>query len=115
MDKITKTVRSLGIARTYLGYYFLIDAVKLVLDNETLLFSVCRKLYPAVARIHHTTADNVERNLRTAIRACWEHGNRSLLESMFPYPLYARPSASEVIDALADYCKSTDSQPLRHR
>ena len=115
MDNITRTVRALGIGRTYLGYYFLIDSVRLVLDNEVLLFSVCRKLYPTVARIHHTTADNVERNLRTAIRACWEHGNRSLLESMFPYPLYARPSASEVIDAIADYCRSLDSPPPRRR
>lgn len=108
MNEVSKTVRALGINRTYLGYRYLIDAVKLVMENESLLFSVCRKLYPAVAVLHHTTADNVERNIRTVISACWEHGNRSLLEDLFPYPLSAKPSASELIDALAEFCKTED-------
>lgn len=109
MDKLTKTVRALGVNRTYLGYHYLIDAVNLVTQNELLLFSVCRKLYPAIAELHHTTADNVERNIRTVINACWERGDRSFLESLFPYPLSAKPTASELIDALAVYCRTVES------
>lgn len=105
MDSITQTVRALGINGTYLGFRFLIDAVELVTENEDLLLSVCSKLYPAIAEMHHTTPDNVERNIRTVINACWERGNRPLLEKIFPYPLSARPSSGELIDALAEYCK----------
>ena len=106
MDTIERTIRSLGISGTYRGFLYLSDAVKLVLANEELLLAVCNKLYPAVAAIHHTTSDNVERNIRTAISACWTRGDRALIEMLFPYPLSAKPKASELIDALAEHCRA---------
>lgn len=105
MDKISTTVHALGINATYLGFRYLVDAVRLVTEDEDLLLSICTKLYPAVAKLHHTTPDNVERNIRTVINTCWERGNCSLMEDIFPYPLAIKPSSGELIDALAEYCK----------
>ncbi|XCP84219.1 sporulation initiation factor Spo0A C-terminal domain-containing protein [Roseburia hominis] len=110
MDIITQTVRALGINATYLGYRYLIDAVEIVIEDEDTLLSVCSKLYPAVAERHHTTPDNVERNIRTAVNACWERGNRSILEKLFPYPIVAKPSSGELIDAIAEYCRRAAKQ-----
>lgn len=109
MDTVTQTVRALGINATYLGYRYLIEAVYLASENEDILLSVCTKLYPIIAEKFQTTPDNVERNLRTVINACWERGNRSLLQTIFPYPLASRPSASELIDALVGYCRALDT------
>lgn len=108
MDIVTKTVRALGINSTYLGYRYLIEAVHLAMENEDSLLSVCTKLYPVVAQKYNATSDNVERNLRTVINACWEHGNRAFLEAVFPYPINSRPSSSEIIDALVSYCKESE-------
>ena len=109
MYTITKTVRALGINATYLGYRYLIEGVRLAMEQEDVLLSVCTRLYPAIAAKYHSTPDNVERNLRTVISVCWERGNRTFLESVFSYPLTAKPSVSEMIDALADYCRSVDN------
>lgn len=108
MDTITKTVRALGINATYLGYRYLIEGVRLAMEQEDILLSVCSKLYPTIASQFNSTPDNVERNLRTVISLCWERGNRSFLQDIFPYPLTAKPSVSEMIDVLSGYCRSID-------
>ncbi|MCI8639890.1 MAG: hypothetical protein HFG41_12345 [Coprococcus sp.] len=107
MDQITKTVQSLGIYSTYPGSCYLIDAVRLVLEREDMLLSICCELYPSIAKLHNTTPDHVERNIRAVVDHCWEGKNRTVLEHIFPYPIVSKPYSGEIIDALAEYCKKT--------
>lgn len=106
MNHITETIRALGINGTYLGFRYLVEAIEIVSQNEDILLSISTKLYPTIAELHHTTAVNVERNIRTVINACWERGNRAFLADIFPYPLKSKPSSGEMIDALTEYCKN---------
>lgn len=105
MDQITKTVQSLGIHCACPGFCYLIDAVRLVLEREDMLLSICSKLYPTIAELHNTTPDNVERSIRSVVNHCWDGKNRTVLDHIFPYPILSKPCSGEIIDALAEYCK----------
>lgn len=109
MDQINKIVHSLGINSACPGSHYLIDAVKLVLEHEDMLLSICSKLYPSIAELHNTTPDNIERNIRAVITQCWERENRTVLDSLFPYPILSKPFSGEMIDALVEYCKRSNS------
>ena len=75
----------LGIKRTYKGYFFLIAALELAIT---------------------------ERNIRTAINACWNSPNREKLLTMSPYPLQKAPSVTAFIDILYWYLKNQEGGSL---
>ena len=103
-----KVMRELGINGTYLGFHYLVDAVNFVNEDENYLISLCSRLYPAIAKRHRTSPENVERNIRTVIAVCWKRGNRSRLNKMFGHTLRQKPSSGEFIDALYAYSKMSD-------
>lgn len=105
MKEIQYLVRSLGIGATYRGYKYLMIAVKLCLEDEDYLLSISKLLYPKVAEICDTTAGSVERDLRTVIRVCWERGNKQLLETISPCPLYSKPTTGEFVDILSGHLR----------
>ena len=74
MENLIFLIRSLGISGTYLGYYYLCTAVKLVLEDPGCLLMISKILYPKIALIHHTTPACVERDIRTVINLCWTRG-----------------------------------------
>ena len=81
--EIEYLIRSLGIGATYRGYAYLI------------------------ARHYNTTSYSVERNIRTVIKVCWEHGNKSLLEKIALRPLHLKPTSSEFFDIITAHLRKT--------
>lgn len=71
MSRIDDVLKALGIRRTYKGYYYVADAVRLVMDDASLLLYISKSLYPEIARIHNTTINCVERDIRTVVKRCW--------------------------------------------
>lgn len=103
MKPIYDLLKELGIHRTYKGYYYVAEAVKLVMQDASLLLYISKSLYPAVARTYDTTISCVERNIRTVITACWDSEYVTDLESMAGVRLYRKPTSGEFIDILANY------------
>lgn len=97
---IADFLRKMGVNGTYLGFYYLIDAVNLVCQDKRLLLALNTELFPIVARKYRTSPENVERNIRTVINVCWSKGDRALMNSLFSSPLDRKPSVGEFIDAL---------------
>lgn len=81
-DAIDELLHKMGYTGNYMGMESLITAVELVWRDRTLLHSVTKVLYPEVAKRCGGTWKTVERNLRTAAKACWERGDRALLQEM---------------------------------
>lgn len=54
-----------GVYPNLKGYNFLIDAVKLVKQNPSIILT--KHLYPTVAKLHNTTASKVERAMRHVV------------------------------------------------
>lgn len=105
MEGIYQLMHDLGIKRTYLGYYHLATAIRLVVEKEERLLYIHKWLYEEVAQLHNTTPFCVERNIRTVKSHYWEHGNRSLLSKMAGCQITEKPSNSEFIDILSCYIK----------
>lgn len=102
---ITDTMHKLGVPARLKGYYYLRTAILAAVDDQTLLDSVTKRLYPEIARKHHTTPTRVERAIRHAIDVAWEQGNLELMDSYFSHTTHnskGKPSNSEFIAMLAD-------------
>ena len=110
MENLIFLIRSLGISGTYLGYYYLCTAVKLVLEDPGCLLMISKILYPKIALIHHTTPACVERDIRTVINLCWTRGDRDRLCQIAGCRLQRKPTNGEFIDLLVTYCRKYQSE-----
>lgn len=101
--EIEKLIRSLGIGATYRGYRYLCYGIELCLNDENYLLSVSKLLYPQIAKTFYTTSSSVERDIRTAIKICWERGNKERLRQIALYPLLKKPTSGEFLDILVGH------------
>lgn len=104
-DAIDELLHKMGYTGNYMGMESLITAVELVWRDRTLLHSVTKVLCPEVAKRCGGTWKTVERNLRTAAKACWERGDRALLQEMAGMELRAMPSTGELIYYIVSYIR----------
>ena len=73
-------------------------------DNE-IINSVTKVLYPSVAKKYDTTTSRVERAIRHAIEVAWDRGDVDVLNSFFGYTIQntkGKPTNSEFIAMIAD-------------
>lgn len=73
-------------------------------DNEV-INSVTKVLYPSVAKQYGTTSSRVERAIRHAIEVAWDRGDLDVLNSFFGYTVQnsrGKPTNSEFIAMIAD-------------
>lgn len=103
--EIKKLVNSLGIGSRYKGYHYLVTAIKLCANNEDLLLSVSKLLYPEVARLYSTHPKNVERNLRTVVSISWGL-KKDMLCGIASYELLYCPTVSEYLDILSFHLRA---------
>lgn len=68
-------------------------------DMENLLF-ITKSIYPEVAKRYHTSAKNVERNIRTVVGVAWD-SNPELLIRLANRDLHEKPTSTEFIAILA--------------
>ena len=60
-----------------------------------------------ICQQHGDRVGSVERNIRTVIKVCWEHGNKSLLEKIALRPLHLKPTSSEFFDIITAHLRKT--------
>ena len=73
-------------------------------DND-IINSVTKVLYPTVAKKFSTTTSRVERAIRHAIEVAWDRGDVDVLSSYFGYTILnsrGKPTNSEFIAMIAD-------------
>lgn len=98
-NQIAALLFSLGLSSNYKGFSCLISAVDLVMRDPDSLALTTKSLYPQVAKLHHTTWQAVERNIRTAIGVIWARSAQRL-QSLTCFPLSGKPSAPVFISIL---------------
>ncbi len=103
MEEIQRLLWDLGIGARYRGYWYSAAALKLAVSDPTRLSSIKKSIYLPVAEEYQTTWENVERNIRTTVRICWEQGNRELLEVMAGRTLFLKPTVCEFLDIVTNY------------
>ena len=102
MEKAYEIIEKLGITSKYRGYFFVTDAIDLVMNAQDKPIKITKDIYPYLARKYKTTPMNIEHNIRTVISVCWET-NRKRMNEIAGYPLVYKPTNSEFIDMVAYY------------
>lgn len=97
--RICRLLLELGFSTKHDGFQYLIEGVAMM--TEQIGLPVTKIIYPAIARSHHCSPENVERSIRTAIGWAWVHRNASLWQEMFPFVMQNRPSNADFITQLA--------------
>ncbi len=106
-DFVNAVIRSLPINSKHKGFAFIRSAIEMAVDDRSLLDSITKCLYPAVAKRHGTTSARVERCIRHALIFAWEHGAQKEYIKLLGYapPNEGRPTNSAFIHSLVDLCR----------
>lgn len=110
-EAIVLLLHRLGLRATLHGFHYLTCALLLVLEDESYLLGLTKRLYPAVAKAQCASPSRVEHSLRTLVDGFWERGNVHILEELVGYPLLHKPYVGEFIDILAAYLRTLPGFP----
>lgn len=110
-DKFTtkSVLHQLGIGKSYSGYDYILHAIELIGQDESVLAGITKILYIDIAREFHTSDTCVERNIRKVIEVIWKHSeaNNLLILKIFGNKFEAlKPSNKEFLELLYEYVKS---------
>lgn len=113
--KINLMFAMVGIPFQNKGCNYLREAIKLTYKKPTVLNSVMKELYPAVARIFNTAATLVERGIRYEIGVACRSGKMLNLNKMFNFAIadrHYKPSNSEFI---ALFCEKLNMDSIIYK
>ncbi|HEY8363155.1 MAG TPA: sporulation transcription factor Spo0A [Tissierellaceae bacterium] len=103
--EITNIIHEIGIPAHIKGYFYLREAIAMVVNNVELLGAVTKVLYPTIAKKYNTTPSRVERAIRHAIEVAWNRGCVETLNNLFGYTIQkdkGKPTNSEFIAMISD-------------
>ena len=103
--QVTKIIHQIGVPAHIKGYQYLRTAILMTIEDNDIINSVTKILYPAVAKKYKTTTSRVERAIRHAIEVAWDRGDVDTLNSYFGYSIQnsrGKPTNSEFIAMIAD-------------
>ena len=98
-------LRGLGATGNLKGFAYALYMIEQVRSDPRAGTLITKRLYPETAKHFNVTAEAVERNLRTVIRACWNRPNRELLEKVAGTHLHRQPTNGELVDMTAAYLR----------
>ena len=102
---VTDMIHKIGIPAHIKGYHYLRTAIILSINDNEMINSITKMLYPTVAQKYATTSSRVERAIRHAIEIAWDRGDVDVLNSLFGYTIHTsrgKPTNSEFIALIAD-------------
>lgn len=105
---VTNIIHQVGIPAHIKGYHYLRTAIMLSVNNDEMINSITKLLYPTIAKTYQTTSSRVERAIRHAIEIAWDRGNIDVLENIFSYTVHTsrgKPTNSEFIALIADHLR----------
>lgn len=104
-NDVTQLLHEIGIPAHIKGYQYLRDAIAISVEEEDMLVSVTKVLYPTIAKRHNTTPSRVERAIRHAIEVAWSRGRVDTINDLFGYTISngkGKPTNSEFIALVSD-------------
>ena len=102
---VTNMIHEIGVPAHIKGYQYLREAIMMSVEDQTMISSITKVLYPTIAKRFQTTPSRVERAIRHAIEVAWSRGRMETLDAMFGYTIdtgKGKPTNSEFIALIAD-------------
>ena len=101
----TKFLLKLGIPANLQGFRYLRKAIINVVEDQTLLSAITKRLYPGVAKSFNVTPSVVERSIRHCIEVATDRKGMAGLNDIFGVSIYSdnyKPANSEVIALISE-------------
>lgn len=105
---VTNIIHEIGVPAHIKGYQYLRDAIMMSVDDDEMLNSITKLLYPSIAKRHKTTPSRVERAIRHAIEVAWSRGKMDTIDELFGYTVNngkGKPTNSEFVALITDKIK----------
>lgn len=102
---VTNIIHEIGVPAHIKGYQYLRDAIIMSVNDDEMLGSITKRLYPTIAKKNKTTSSRVERAIRHAIEVAWSRGKMDTIEELFGYTVSSgkgKPTNSEFVALIAD-------------
>ena len=102
---VTDMIHEIGVPAHIKGYQYLREAIMMAVEDNSILSSITKVLYPTIAKRFETTPSRVERAIRHAIEVAWSRGRMETLDALFGYTINTgkgKPTNSEFIALIAD-------------
>lgn len=102
---VTAIIHDVGVPAHIKGYQYLREAIIMCVNDNDMLNSITKILYPTIAKKFQTTSSRVERAIRHAIEVAWNRGKMDTIDELFGYTINAekgKPTNSEFIALIAD-------------
>lgn len=106
---VKSVLHQLGIGKLYSGYNYILYAIELIEQDESVLNGITKILYIDIAKEFQTSHTCVERNIRKVIEVIWKQSevNKSMILKIFGRRFLTRkPSNKEFLELLYEYTKS---------
>lgn len=107
-DLIKRTLKDLAVRPALKGYPMLVDAISICVDDVECLDKVTTRLYVQVAKLHGSTMQRAERNMRSAVMISYSSAPADVLKEMIgnivPYHKDV-PTLKNYIAAVAEYVR----------
>ena len=104
-NDVTSFIHDVGVPAHIKGYQYLREAIIMSVNDNEMLNSITKILYPSIAKKFQTTSSRVERAIRHAIEVAWNRGRMDTIDELFGYTINAekgKPTNSEFIALIAD-------------
>ena len=69
---IYKELEGLGLKKTYIAFYYLHDILNLLINQNMVVKSFSREVYPLIAVQYSKKPCTIERDIRNLIKSFWE-------------------------------------------
>lgn len=102
---VTDMIHEIGVPAHIKGYQYLREAIMMSVEDQAMISSITKILYPTIAKKFQTTSSRVERAIRHAIEVAWSRGRMETLDALFGYTIdvgKGKPTNSEFIALIAD-------------
>ncbi len=103
-DHIINVLQKVGIPINLKGYNYLKIAISLCLEDNKLLESITKLLYPTIAKECGSTSSRVERDIRHALEVAWGRGKGQYYYEMINYtgPTDEKPTNGAFISTVVE-------------
>jgi len=109
--RVTQMIHDVGVPAHIKGYQYIREAIMLAVNDEDIINSITKELYPTLSEKFNTTSSRVERAIRHAIEVAWNRGQIEMHEKIFGYTVNSnkgKPTNSEFIAMIADRIRLSD-------
>lgn len=114
-EKIAMLLKKVGVTPAHLGWEYITEAVKMVIEDKGMRYCNITRLYSVIARKHFVTAGSVERAIRHAIEGAFDKMPTDIRNAIFGNAVSrhtGKATNGEFITTLAEIITTEPNNPI---